>query len=243
MRLGLLVAGSAALVFATLVLVVSPQPVALERAAVRIVMGDRYKAEELDRFVGADELAFQPLVRAASLRSAAVVALRQAEESIANGQRTDIDRHMDALERGLRHALTIGPADTFLWLALFWRETFAGGFEPTRLSMLEMSYRTGPREGWVAVRRNAWTLGLYSRLGSDLQEAAAAEFIGLVASRFMETVSILTGPGWSVHDVLIPRLAMVDELQRKAFARALYQQGYDVQIPGIVRPDDRPWSR
>ena len=243
MRLGLLAAGSAALVFAALVFVVWPQSVTLERAAGRIVMGDRYRPEELDRLPGADELAVQPLVRASSLRSAAIVALRQTEETIANGLRTDIDRQIEMLRRSLQHALAVGPADPFLWLTLFWQESFIGGSESTRLSMLEMSYRTGPREGWVAVRRSPWTLGLYSRLRPDLQEIATTEFVGLVASRFNEAASILTGPGWSIRDILVPRLAKVDELQRKALARVLYQGGYDVQVPGVDRPDDRPWSR
>ena len=242
-RLGFLAAGSAAALFAALALVTWPQPTPIERAAARIVMGDRYKPEDLERLVNPDELAEMPFVRATSLRAAAIIVLRQAEEAISEGRRTDIDRHVDALQRLLRRTLASGPTDSFLWLAAYWRETFSGGDEPVRLPMLAMSYRTGPREGWVAVRRSPWALGLYARLGPDLQESAVAEFVGLVQSRFSETVSILSGPGWSVRDVLVPRLAAVDEPQRKIFARALYQQGLDVDIPGINRPADRPWSR
>lgn len=243
-RVALMIVGAGSIAWAATILGSARQAPALERVAARIVQGDRYKAEDLDRVAPVmAEIAATPEPRFSSLRAAVIYELRQAETAVADGRRTDIDRHMDALRKVLPRALATGPSDSFLWLALFWRETFTGGSDPTRLPLLEMSYRTGPREGWVAVRRSPWTLALYSRLVPDLQEVAVAEFVGLVQSGFKEAASILTGPGWSLREVLIPRLATVDEPSRKVFAKSLYRGGYDVQVPGIDRPSERPWSR
>ncbi|MDQ2082041.1 hypothetical protein RA307_17775 [Xanthobacteraceae bacterium Astr-EGSB] len=241
-RLGVFVAGVGALLYAVLVLAVVPQPLALERASARIAMGDRYRAEELDRLSGlAADLAAAPLMRATSLRAAALVALRQAETATDDGRRADIDTHMDALARRVPAALAAAPADPFLWLALFWRDNVAEGFQETRLPLLAMSYATGPYEGWVGVKRSVVTLALWGRLTPALQAAAAEEFVGLVQSRFREMPEILTGPGWEARHVLLPRMADLDQRLRREFARTLNRAGVDVKVPGIERPSIRPW--
>jgi hypothetical protein len=55
-------------------------------------------------------------------------------------------------------------------------------------------------------------------------------------------VAIFTGPGWRERALLLPGLKDVAERNRQAFARALYKLGYDVDVPGIARPDPRPWD-
>jgi hypothetical protein len=141
-------------------------------------------------------------------------------------------------------ALAAGPTDAFLWLALFWSSNASDGFQEARLPLLAMSYASGPNEGWVGVKRSAITLAIWERLTPALREAAAGEFAGLVqARRFREMPEIFQGPGWAARDVLLPRLAQVDEPTRRAFWRALYRAGIDVDVPGVAHPDDRPWSR
>ena len=245
LRFGLVAAGAGALLHAALVLVVLPKPTSLDHAAARIVMGDRYRPEELDRYapvIAALELT--PAVRATSLRSAVIVVLRQAETAIEDGRRADIDAHMDALGRLLPRALSGLPGDAFLWLALFWRDNLALGFDQARLPLLDMSYETGPNEGWLGVKRIVRSLALWEQLTPALKTAVAREFVGLVKARFFRAMpDIFTGPGWAARDALLPGLAQIDEPTRRAFARALNQRGVNVDVPGIEQPDARPWSR
>jgi len=244
LRFGLLVAGAGAVLYAAFVLVGFPQSSVVERAASRILAGDDYKDETLERLdplIAAIEAA--PVVRAASLRAAAVVTLRKAETAIQNGRRADIDIHMDTLAHMLPHALATMPGESFLWLALFWRDNTALGFNLVRLRILAMSYLTGRNEGWVAVKRSVIALALWPHLSPVLQEAAAGEFAGLVQSRFRQVVDILLGPGLAARAVLLSRLADIDERERKSFAQALYRAGVDLAVPGVDRPDARPWSK
>lgn len=244
LRIALILLGLSSLAWAGVVLLAWPQPAAVEQSAARIVRGDRYKPEDLDRLaplLAGIEAA--PWSRAASVRAAAIVELRRAESALTDGRREDIDRHLGTLERLIPRALDAAPSDAFLWLALFWRDNLALGVDPARLAVLDMSYRTGPNEGWVGVRRSPVSLALFRLMPPALRERAITEFAGLVQSRFAEMPDILGGPGWAARDALLPRLARVDEPQRRTFARALYRAGIDVNVPGIDRPDDRPWSR
>ena len=241
LRLGQFVVGAGACLYATLVFAVWTPTAEIERAASRILMGDRYKTEDVERHIAA--VAAGTLVRASSQRAVAILALRRAETSIDEGRRTDIDADFAALARLAPAALLRAPSDSFLWLALFWRNNVVEGFAPDRLRLLAMSYATGPSEGWVGAKRSAVALAAYERLTPELQERVASEFAGLVRSRFPEAPGILLGPGWAVRGALLPRLAAVEEPERKAFARALYRAGVDVDVPGIDPPDSRPWSR
>jgi hypothetical protein len=242
-RVALVTVGAATVAWATVMRMTGSGP-ALDRIAARIIGGEQYEAEELDQLGPAlDAVSAARWSRAASLRAAAIIELRQAETAIAAGRRDVIDDRMNALGRALHRALTVAPSDPFLWLVLFWQQTTVDGFDAKRLPLLAASYRLGPNEGWIGVRRSALALALFSRLPPDLAERVVAEFVGLVNSGFPEMAQILVGPGWGARDILLPRLAAADKVRRKAFSRAVYRHGYDVTVPGIDRPDDRPWSR
>jgi hypothetical protein len=98
-----------------------------------------------------------------------------------------------------------------------------------------MSYRLGPNEGWVALKRNPIAFANFDWLPSDLAEDGISEFVGLVRSQrfFDAAANILVGPAWRVRDQVLPRLAELSERDRKTFAQVLQSRGYDVSIPGI----------
>jgi hypothetical protein len=244
LRVGVVAAGTGAVLYATLFLALPPQAAALEHAAARIIMGDRYKAEELDLFSDrAAGIAVAPFARAASLRAAAIVMLRLTETAIEDGRRADIDARTDALAHIVNVSLSAAPFDAYLWLASFWRSNLVDGFREDRLRILAMSYTTGGKEGWVGIRRSRISLALWQHLTPTLQEAAAQEFVGLAKAGFREVVAIMLGPGWGVRDKLVPMLAEINEARRKAIARELYFAGASLEIPGIEPPDDRFWRR
>jgi hypothetical protein len=105
-----------------------------------------------------------------------------------------------------------------------------------------MSYRLGPNEGWVALKRNGNAFSIYDLLPLDLREATLTEFVGLVKAGFeRETVDILEGPAWNVRELLLARLTDVSERHRQRFANVLYRDRIDLSVPGITAPEPRPW--
>lgn len=181
--------------------------------------------------------------RPSLLAAAAVIRLRQLEQGVSDGDQTVIDARSDALWDAMRRALAQAPADPFLWCALYWLENMRAGFSKENLKYLQLSYATGPNEGWVAIRRNRLALAVYSQLDAGLAAAAIDEFKRLVGSRFIaQAADILVGAGWPVRDVLLPPLVEVDLAQRQQFAKAVYRLGYDVAVPGVDPRGQRPWD-
>ena len=107
---------------------------------------------------------------------------------------------------------------------------------------LRMSYRVGPHEGWVAGRRNYIALENFPELPQDLADAAVTEFKDLVVSGYFNTaVKILVGPGWPIHDMLLRRLEDAPDEARRQLASSANARGYDIAVPGVERPEPRPW--
>ena len=81
----------------------------------------------------------------------------------------------------------------------------AFGFDNFRI--LRMSYRLGPNEAWIALKRNRIAFARFRRLPPDLAEDAIDEFTRLVKANFIDqAVDIFTGPAWPERDLLLSRL-------------------------------------
>jgi hypothetical protein len=63
----------------------------------------------------------------------------------------------------IRQSLACSPADPFFWLALY-------ALEPSApLNYLTASYRLGPNEGWIALKRNLVAFANFDELPDDLR--------------------------------------------------------------------------
>lgn len=235
--------GAAAALWGAAVLPIFWREAPLERMATRIANRETFKPEVIDALVPAVEVAERVAdCRPEALRSAAIIRLRLAETAIFAAERQAIDAKLSAFRTTAVRSLACAPADPFLWMVLAWLDQTRNGFNADQLTFLRLSYRLGPNEGWIAARRNRFALAMYERLTPDLANAALDEFAGMVASGFYwEPIEIFTGPGWHVRDKLLARLKDVPERRREAFAKELYAQGYNVDVPGIPRHDARPW--
>jgi hypothetical protein len=214
----------------------------LQDLASRIVDGEPYKLETiLARLPQIEAVEASPICRASALHSVAVIRLRLVEEVMAAGRRDMIDDALERLHDTLRASLSCSPADPFLWLALFWVENTRNGFSADHFKYLRLSYRLGPNEGWIALKRAHVALALLQALPDDLRERTIGEFVKLVDDQlYAQAAAILTGPGWPVRDLLLARLVSSAQRDREGFARVLKVKGYDVQVPGVV-DRERPY--
>jgi hypothetical protein len=216
----------------------------IERTAAAIAGRSAFRPHSLEPLLPAiNRIEQSSYCRPEAVRSAAIIRLQLAEEAVANAERDAIDTRLDALQNAILKSLACAPSDPFLWTILTWLDQTRQGFRPQQLEYLRLSYRLGPYEGWIADRRNRLALSMFWRLPQDLTEAAVREFAAMVNSQFYEAaISILTGPGWPLHDQLLVGLSDSKLRQREEFAKELYSAGYDVAVPGIAPPTDRrPW--
>jgi len=238
----LVILGCAAVIWGMYALPVFARQASIEPVATHVIGGDPFRHEVLAAImpqVEAAERAEQ--CRPAALRSAAIIRTRVAEQAIIDGE--DIDAALSSLRNSIGRSLACSPTDPFLWVVLYWVECTESGFRPSYLEYLRLSYRLGPNEGWIGLRRDGLALSVFGQLPPDLAELAIDEFAKLLDSGFFDqTIAIITGPGWRERDLLLARLKGVPERNRQVFAKALYRLGYDVVVPGIVSPDARPWD-
>jgi hypothetical protein len=238
------VLGSFAIIWSLSALPSRLQDTRIESIGNRVLRSEPFKTDALAGMLREVEMhggECRPLV----VQSEVIIRLRLLEDALDSGRRGEIASETLALKEQLSRALGCSPADSFLWLALFWIEVNQGGYQTEQLNLLRRSYLLGPNEGWIALKRNRFALSVFEKLPSDLRELVQSEFAKLVdtphPSVLQEMISILTGPGWRVRSFLLPRLKELSAASRQTFADALYRRGYDVDIPGTDRRDRRPW--
>jgi hypothetical protein len=216
---------------------------AVSEIATRMIAGEAYKPDVLDRLeAGLEDRA--SLLRPAALSKAAVIRLRRAEQAIGSGDREIIEARFDSLHQAIYGALMNAPSDSFFWLVLFWLDNTRNGFTLEHLGNLQMSYMQGASEGWIAVKRNRLAMAIFPTLPADLAEAATSEFVGLVRSQFFDQAAdVIAGPAWPIRRALLQRLRELKEADRRSFAKLLYDRDLDdVPVPGIEPPPRRPWE-
>jgi hypothetical protein len=214
----------------------------LDSTADNIIDDEEFKRENLQTLLADADFAERAWIRPEALRSAAIIRLRLAEEASIPENSDPLGPIIDQLGASVRRSLSAAPADPFLWLALFWSKTMKGDYSKEDFAYLRMSYLVGPHEGWVARQRNYTALAHFSELPQDVAEAAVTEFKDLVASAYYDTaVENLVGPGWPIHDMLLRRLKDAPDEARRRFALSADELGYEIAVPGVERPDPRPW--
>jgi hypothetical protein len=216
----------------------------VEAVAKRITYGDPFKTETLAGLHSAiAAIEAKEYCQPTALRAGAIIRLREFENAVSAAERIGIDDKRALLRESMLRSLSCAPADSFLWLVLYWTDMTKNGFNDRHLDYLRMSYRTGPNEAWVALRRSRLALAAFPRLPPDLANEATDEFVSLVATRrvYPQAVAIMQGPGWPIRDIIVPKLARLPENTRQDLSNALDRAGLEIDVPGIARRPRRPW--
>jgi hypothetical protein len=199
----------------------------IKKIADRILVGDVYKYEILLKQSSLVEPTQRPeLCRPLTVRSAAVIRLRLAEISDNAALGPALIRTNLAVD-AIRQSLACSPADPFFWLALY-------ALEPSApLDYLIASYRLGPNEGWIALKRNPVAFANFDELPDDLRRIVVQEFVRIVEMGTIEdAVKIFVGPAWDKRELILSQMDQVPLPQRQEFQVALTGAGYDVLVPG-----------
>jgi hypothetical protein len=214
----------------------------LDHTAGSVLDGEEFKPEILQTLLADADSAERAWARPEALRSAAIIRLGLAEQASLAENSKPLGPIIDQLGASIRRSLSAAPADPLLWLALFKLKRMKDDRNKEDFAYLRMSYLVGPHEGWVARRRNYIALENFPELPQDLADAAVTEFKDLVVSGYYDTaVKILVAPGWPIRDMLLRRLEDAPEEARRQFASSANALGYDVPVPGVERPEPRPW--
>ena len=201
----------------------------IKKIADRILVGDVYKYDILLKQASLVAPTQRPEpCHPLTVRSAAVIRLRLAEisDNAALGPgpvRTNLA--VDAI----RESLACSPADPFFWLALY-------ALEPSAPSdYLTASYRLGPNEGWIALKRNPVAFANFDELPKHLRDILVQEFLKILQMNAIDdAVKIFVGPAWDKRDLILSQMEQVPLWQRLRFRAALTRAGYDVLIPGTT---------
>ena len=176
-------------------------------------------------------------------RSTAVIRLRFAENALASGKTDLVDTRMGELDQAVRKSLGCAPSDPYLWLVLFRLRNVRQGLNDANFNLLRMSYRLGPNEGWIVVKRGQLTLTMFDALPPDLAAEVVAEFARLVKTElYSEAIELLKGPGWAHRDKLMAGLAAVPKRNVDILTRTMADVGYNLDGRSAVerRNQERP---
>jgi hypothetical protein len=243
-RIAVVAAGLVAMLWSVQAVRLSWSHLGLSSAALQVVNQQPFKAgllEELGSRLEAVEA--ESTCAPAALHDVAVIRLRLAETAIVAGKRVEIDPALRRLDAVVRKSLQCSPMDSFLWLALYWEDMQINGVRRDSVAPLEMSYRLGPNEGWIAVGRSRYGLAAYDYVSSTTKDAILDEERSLLdAGLVKEVADNLTGPGWAIRDLILARLGTANAENRELLARKLRRDGYDLSVPGVALEEARPWD-
>jgi len=219
--------------------------ITLAHVAAHIVAGDNYKPEFMEDLDARLDRNRDLTLHSSPLSEGAIIRLRRAEDALRGTDKGAIDARLASLDTSVRETLRESPNNSYQWLVLFWLSNIRNGVNPDHLRYMDMSYRSGKYEGWIAIKRNRLAFANFSALTPSLRESAISEFVHLVRSGMHDVAAdILAGPAWQIRNVLLARLAELNDEDRRMFAKALSNRNIDgVSVPGTDTRRDRPWNR
>jgi len=212
--------------------------------ATKILQGDTFNVQWLRAEARqAVESANDPSCNPAALRDLVILRVAIFNESITKDSKEIADSAYDPLYDATRKALSCAPSDAFAWLTLFWLDVVRHGLNPGNANYLRLSYTLGPNEGSIALWRNRLAFLLYQQLPADLADDAINEFVKLVNTEQLsfQTAAIFENVPPVARSRIVEGLKGTTEVARRRLARVLRDDGFDVDIPGIAKPEARPW--
>jgi hypothetical protein len=243
LRLGLAALGCAAIVWGSFFLVITWPQSAVERAASRIIDAESYRLSDLKQ-LRSTAMAVQDAgpCRPSLARSAAIIQLRVAEVEADEARPGVLDKELEQARAQIVRSLACSPADPFLLMALFWLHNVQYGFHPADLDFLRLSYRLGPNEGWIGLRRFSLALAVIKQLPPELVRAMVNDFVNLVgAAIYPQMVDRFIPADLPTRKMLLSGLDRLSEFHRRNFAAYMKSSGIEAPTLEVEKREPRPW--
>jgi hypothetical protein len=243
LRLGLATLGCAAIVWGSFFFVISWSQATVERAAARIVDAESYPLSDLKhlRSMAMDMQDAGPC-RPSLARSAAIIQLRLAEIETDQAQLGEPAKELEQARAQITRSLACSPADPFLLMSLFWLNTLEYGFNQADLDLLRLSYRLGPNEGWVGLRRFSLALAVIKQLPPELVRAMVDDFVNLVgAAIYAQMVDRFIPADLPTRKMLLSALDRLSDYHRRNFAAYMKSSGIEAPSFEVEKREPRPW--
>jgi hypothetical protein len=213
--------------------------------AEKILQGHSYKMPRLLLTLRQTEAlaASYPFCNPVALHSLTAIRLGILKNTIGGSDQTLFDSSYNALYAAARQTLTCSPADSFVWLTLFWIDAARHGQTADNANYLRMSYAVAPNEAWIALWRSHLAFSLFDRLPADLADHSLEDFVNLLKTRrvYWEMAKMFENTSADGRRRIAERLQTVDLLYRQAFVGALRDKGLDIDLPEGDTSEPRPW--
>jgi hypothetical protein len=244
LRVGLAALGCAAIVWGSFFFVISWPQATVERAAARIIDAETYRLSDLKHLRSmAMEMQDTGPCRPLIARSAAIIQLRLAEIETAQPQPGEPEKELEQARAQIARSLACSPADPFLLMSLFWLNTLQFGFNSADLDLLRLSYRLGPNEGWVGLRRFSLALAVIKQLPPELVRAMVDDFVNLVgAAIYPQMVDRFIPADLATRKMLLSALDRLSDFHRRNFAAYMKSSGIETPAFEGEKREPRPWQ-
>lgn len=121
--------------------------------------------------------------------------------------------------RYLRSAIQCSPSKPFLWFLLFWVESRTD--LQSAMAFLDMSYRLGPNEGWLAPARTKAAMPVLEQAPPRIRDAVLSEYRRLVAEDFETSLGLFMMADQAARTQMSQALSTVPAPIRAEFTRRL----------------------
>jgi len=206
--------------------------------------GETYPPEllaEIDTVAG-------PLVEAKKcdyrgLQDLAIIRVARVETAIQANDPEAADQRLTAAADAARRSLTCNPNATVSWTILAWIEFIRNDDTPRLRALLDMSFRTGPFEGWALLRRVELMLHIFPTLDQPgvIQLSSQLNWLlSLGAAEVLAEQYLATGPAQQAY--LRDIMATASERDQKRVAELVRQRGSDIVLPLVEPQGSRPWK-
>ena len=213
--------------------------------AAKILQGDSYKMPRLlltERQTEAVAASY-PFCNPAALHSLTAIRLGIFKNTIEGSDPTLLESSSDALCDAARQTLTCSPADSFVWLTLFWIDAARHGLTAENEKYLRMSFASAPNEAWIALWRSHLTFALFDRLPADLAHDSIDDFVHLLQTRqvYWEMAKIFENTSAVANAVSLSACKAPTPYPVRQFVNVLRDKGLTITIPDAVTSEPRPW--
>lgn len=179
---------------------------------------------------------------ASAWENLAIVRVSLVDAAFESNDAGSADRHLSGAKEAIERVLACSPGSTLAWTLLAWIEQVRNDDTPHLRELVQMSFRTGPFEGWPLVRRLEIMLRFTAPLSETEKKQIADQSRWLLQFSLWNVLADFYMVGSDAQkDMLYPIFAEADRRTQKLIAQYIRQGGASIDLPLVEPEGNRPW--